>query len=193
MKRKVINLFTATMAVIALQIGALKAQPVITVNEYGTGFFGPPGGPAGLMGSAIGPDPFGAVGLFYILPFAGTPGDIVLTEGPNTQPSDLLRFDGQGRLFFWSDALPTDPPDAPADVFALPPPVGIPLVFVEAGLEGGVNGLFGYVPGPGMSGFDPSLPTYNFISDTPEPTASLLAGLGAGLIVLCRRGRMFRR
>ena len=97
----------------------------------------------------------------YTLPFtynyAASPvADIHLYEPNSTGnlvPSDLLRFtrDPNGPntlLFFYSDAsVPGDPPDAPADVLALPNPVFLYTSAAEIGLfgnpysEAGPNGF----------------------------------------------------
>jgi hypothetical protein len=149
----------------------------LTVDEFGGG--GLPSGPV--------LDPIsGTVTLAYTLPFAGTTGDVVLTEpATQNQSSDILRFDGAGHLFFFSDA---DPADAPADVGVPVPFGGNITILAETGPEGGPNGLLGYTPTPGMPGFDPSAPTYNFISDpVPEPSTWAMVATGAASLIVFRR------
>jgi hypothetical protein len=145
--------------------------------------------------------PFSTGPLTYHLGYTSTAGDIVLTEGTlaNTT-SDLLRFDAQGNVVVFSDLEPGEPSPDLADVTALPPPNTGFLTLAEngpgggPGLEGGINGLFGYTPAPG-SGL-PGAPivgaapvTLNFISDVPEPSSWALMLLVAGLALLIRRRR----
>src|SRR5438105_3347028 len=90
----------------AITGSSASAQLLITVDELGKGNFN--GNP---LISGIGVDPVSGIStLFYRLPFAGTPGDVVLLEpGPiPQQTSDILRFDGQGTLYFFSEREATD-------------------------------------------------------------------------------------
>jgi len=104
-------------------------------------------------------------------PYVGTTGDVVLLEPQTGRPSDLLRFNGDGTVMFYSDVSPTDPADSLADV-------GLPCQFYtnmfvayEVGPEGS-NGL-AYTPVPGGPGWDPNYPvTFNFLSDVP-PTITI--------------------
>jgi hypothetical protein len=155
------------------------SSQIITVDENGNGFIGTNALPFG-----VGTEPFSGLStLFYTLPFQGNRGDVVLFDIPG-QTADLLRFDGNFKLFFFSDADAANPPDALADfVGAFPSPFPAPaltLVFPETGPEAGPNGLFGYNPGINDPGYNTTGPTYNFISDAavvPEPgSLALLAG-----------------
>jgi hypothetical protein len=183
---KVLAVFGFTSA-IALTTALGQGGPLITVDELGNGNFN--GQPLPSFQSA---DPFsGIVTLTYRLPFPGTPGDVQLFE-PNTagtnQLSDVIRFDGQGNLYFFSEREPTDvPPFDPADVQQLPGPVpGIQSVaFLEVGPEGN-NGLF-YNPAGGLPGDNSAGATYHFISDIPEPSVSALAMLGGAVLILLQR------
>jgi hypothetical protein len=162
-----------------------------TIDENGPALLS---NPAGFSQGLYKPDPIsGIVGWYY--PLAGTPsvpGDVVLLESqaPSGAPSDLLRFDGTGGVYFFSDE--DGPPFANADVPVMPQPIN-PVVINEVGPEGN-NGAF-YVPGPGQPGYDLSgiLPgiQYNIISDSPVPepasAALLLAGAGLGLLNAARR------
>ena len=185
--------FTTVLAVISLiaTIAVTKASaqggPLITVDELGNGNFN--GVP---LPSSLQVEPFsGILTLAYQLPFPAVPGDVQLFEsGPQpTAPSDVLRFDGNFTLYFFSeretsDVAPFDPADA-----GLPAPVAaLPVVnLVESGPEGN-NGAF-YIPGNGPGG-DSTNPSYNFQSDVtvPEPGAATLVGVSlVGLLAIIRR------
>jgi MYXO-CTERM domain-containing protein len=138
--------------------------------------------------------------LTYDLGYTSTAGDIVVTEPgtPNNAPSDILRFDANGNVTVFSDLESTDPSPDLADVTALPTPSTNAVFLLEngpggaPGVEGGVNGLFGYTPPAGTPGSGPASlgpVTFNFISDVPEPSSWGLAVLGLGLALLIRRRR----
>ena len=152
------------------------AGPIL-VDEFGTGigtlgpgFIAPDPGPGGLP----------AV-LTYLLPFAGVVGDVLLV-GTSEGLSDVVRFNGNGTLIFYSDNVPTF--DAPADTPAPPAVLYSNLVIIqEIGPEGNNQAI--YTPLSGQPGFNAGFaPTYTFISDgrIPEAPPSLL--LGTGLITL---------
>jgi hypothetical protein len=135
----------------------------------------------------------------YHLGYLSIPGDILIIEPgtPNNAPSDMLRFDAQGNVTVFSDVEPNDVVEL-ADVTALPPPVSPFTTVTEngpnggPGVEGGVNGLFGYTPPVGSPGASPAgaVPvTLNFISDVPEPSSWGLLILALGLGLLMRRRR----
>jgi hypothetical protein len=185
--------FTTVLAVIslisAIAVTRASAQggPLITVDELGNGSIN--GTP---LPSSLQTEPFsGVVTLAYQLPFPGIRGDVQLFEsGPQpSAQSDLLRFDGNFFLYFFSELETSDvPPFDPADV-GLPPPVaGLPTVnLLELGPEGN-NGAF-YTPGNGPGG-DLANPSYNFISDVtvPEPGTATLVGVSlVGLLAVIRR------
>src|SRR4051812_27638189 len=79
---------------------AAAAVPIITVDEYGNSLGNIAVGPGFLS-----PDPIsGFVTLTYILPFPGNAGDVILIEPSTSQPSDVIRFPGNGRMYFFSEA-----------------------------------------------------------------------------------------
>ena len=184
---KALAVFGFTSAA-ALTTALGQGGPLITVDELGNGNFN--GAP---LASGIMVDPFSGIAtLAYTLPFAGTPGDVVLLEpGPvPQQTSDILRFDGHGFLYFFSERETTDvPPFDPADVAQLPPPIAAsqPIFLQEVGPEGN-NGAF-YTPNPGDPGYEPGITglNYHFISDVPEPSIAALAMLGAGVLIFLQR------
>ena len=173
----------------AILLGLVLCGPasavLITIDEDGHGtvdgtplpfFKGPDIGPGGLLSTLhYGPS------LFLI----GTvPGDVHLTEGAGSAAVflDVIRFNGDGTVIFYSDNL--DGFDSLADT-AAPPSIAYPnLVSIpEIGPEGD-NGAF-YTPGPGNPGFSPEFAlTYHFVSDgeatadEPSPAALMLLGLG---------------
>jgi len=213
MKKVVRNLIIATVTGMIAVTTARGQLNTNTVDESGNGFYN-----GVLLPSGFFADPFNGntPGFAYVLPFnytyAGSPAaDIQVFEPGATLPSDLLRFtrnpSGPGSLlFFYSDAsVPGDPPDAPADVPALPinsaffytsgPEIGL---FGNPYSEAGPNGFL-YTAFPGMPGEDGTgvALDYTFISEpavVPEPNASLLASLGGGCLLLALRSlRTLRR
>jgi len=108
--------------------------------------------------------------LMYPLPFVGVPGDVILTESPaGGPPSDIIRFNGNSTLLFYSDPFTVDTNDCPDSLADGPAPTVLypsPVILAEVGPEGGTNGAT-YTPTPGEPGYDPSGPTYTFISDYP--------------------------
>src|SRR5262249_17899483 len=94
------------------------STPVATiiVNEYGNalgttsqGYLSNDLGPGGRKNA-----------LTYNLPFKGTQGDVLLTDQPTGVLGDVIRFNGDGTLIFYSDSSASDPADAPADTVAPP-------------------------------------------------------------------------
>lgn len=170
--------------------GRAVADVQISVDENGNGI--------GTIGRGVlAPDP-GPGGLpsvlTYTLPFAGTQGD-VLVNNPTEGVLDVIRFNGNGTLLFYSDNV--GGADSLADT---PSPPGIfyanQVTVTEVGPEG--NNGFTYTPLAGQPGFTPGGVTYTVVSDgtlttVPEPSTLLVAGVGAlGFIgyALRRRSKM---
>ena len=170
--------------------GPASAAP-IAIDEFGNGV-GTIG--RGFFATDPGPDGLPSV-LTYRLPFAGVAGDVVLREGPAfTNGSDLLRFNGNGTLVVYSvadvgEGVPEDP--GAGDVALTPGQIRLQSNFVilnEVGPEG-LNGI-SYTPNLNQPGFDSSGPTYNFVSDVPEPSTLILLASGlTGLAVRQRKQR----
>ena len=170
----------------AIRVTTASAQnPLITVDEKGNGNWN--GVP---LQSSLQLDPMsGMTTLTYLLPFPGVPGDVQLIEVNKPAPniSDIVRFDGNSHLFFFSDQ--DGPPVDLADV-GLPPPLAglLTVVVPEIGPEGN-NGAF-YNPAGGLPGDNTAGASYQFISDAvPEPTTLSLAALAGGLLIRRRRSQ----
>jgi PEP-CTERM motif len=131
--------------------------------------------------------------LTYNLPFAATQGDVRLSGISDAGAVfDVVRFNGNGTLDFYSDNVPTfdslaDTPSPPGVLY------GNQITITEVGPQGNNSAL--YTPGPGQPGFDASGPTYDLISDgaaaVPEPAS--IAILGAGLLGVAFFSRRRRR
>src|SRR5690349_13450007 len=128
-----------TAAVLAASAAPARAAFIIMVDEFGngigtrgSGFFANDPGPGGLPNV-----------LTYNLPFAGVQGDVLIVDTPGTPPLDVIRFNGDGTLIFYSDNV--DGFDAPGDT---PSPPGafytnVATIF-ETGPEG--NAIAVYTP-----------------------------------------------
>ena len=170
----------------------------ITVDENGNGSLTNTNGFNGALPASMAPDPGpggSASALTYGLldPPGLVPGDLVLTE-PNVKGiSDLIRFNPNGTLVFYSDS--GDGVDSLADQSAFP--TGLydnQLTVDEVGDEGN-NGAI-YTPTQGQPGFVAGAAgpvTYDIISDStvvPEPgSLALLATGGLPLLGFLRRRR----
>jgi MYXO-CTERM domain-containing protein len=158
---------------------------VVTVDENGHGNID--GAPISYR-LAQDPGPGGLPNvLTYGLPFSGTGGDVELLEPETSLPGDVLRFDGNGSLLFYSVGTAPNTPDL-ADQPLPPFPAGNTIELIET-----AAGDVFYTPQPGQPGYDPAtVPTYHFLSDSgptaPEPgTAWAGVVAAAGLLLLRRR------
>lgn len=191
----------AACLILAGGISAQAQNPssqLVVIDENGNGTLGLPASGLTTLTAFLSNDP-GPGGLpnvlTYKLPFATLQGDVFLTDDAPTgaiSVQDLLRFDGDGTVRFYSDSS-----DGSQDLADTP---GFPtarytntFTLAEVGPEGD-NGAF-YVPMPNQPGFDPTFnPIYRFVSDSPVPEASTSVGLGvllslASLTVFLRRRR----
>jgi hypothetical protein len=165
---------------------------VIEVDENGHLLIAGNPGPPGVRGV----DPIsGSPALVYSLPFAGNPGDLLLfptNEPPQTsQLSDIVRFEGDGNMYFFSLQHGSNDTDL-ADVPVLPPPITPNTVVNETG-SGALNRPYWIPFGTGIGG-DPTNPSiiYLFPSEIPEPSTVILVGLGpVTLLAIGRRRQRF--
>lgn len=177
------NIKIKNLALRALIVGAsvlfvttwsIKAEQLI-FDEYGNSSY--------LPGYPVNPDPTGGVPdwdvLMYDLPFAGVAGDLLIYEESSGDLGDIIRFDGNWHLIFYSSGASGI--ITPADVPYPPSPI---LGNVENATD--VGGYAYYTPTAGTPGYDLSNPTYRF-SEVPEPGTGALVALGAGLLLVVRR------
>ncbi len=188
------TLLTAAAAAALITASAVSAfaqsNNIIVLDENGNGFFN-----GTRLQYTIDPDPYSHITtLHYFLPFVGftnPPGDLVLIEGNglNGPISDILRFNGTGSVWFFSEMETNDlPPFDLADVPVLPPTMSNVVRILEVGAEG-ANGAT-YIPLPGQPGWDQFFVfRYEIISDVPEPATCMLAGLGFLLVAMKVRAR----
>jgi hypothetical protein len=175
---------------LVLSMTAVAAAPIIIlVDEFGNSLINDVPG-QGFSSNDPGPGGLPNV-LTYNLPFAGVQGDVGLFDDCGCGVLDVLRFNGDGTLIFYSDN--EDGFDSPGDTDAPPSDAYLnSIVLPEFGDEG-FNGTI-YQPFDGDPGFDPSNPTYVFFSDgsfVPEPGSlpMVAAGLGALSYVYIRGKR----
>jgi hypothetical protein len=126
----------------------------------------------------------GITGLYYNLGTPSQQGDLLILEPTTFETNDMLRFDGHGGVFFFSDLEPNDPNPDLADVPQIPLVIqGNSAVIIEVGPEGNNGAL--WAPPPGFAGDDTSglFPgiQYNIISDIPEPNSLGLLLIGAAV------------
>ncbi len=173
--------FLGPVLVALLSCGPARgAGLTIAVDEYGDG--------VGTIGpGTLRPDP-GPGGLpsvlTYTLPFNEVVGDVEIRDAEGL--SDVIRFNGNSTLDFYSATGPGQPAVSPADT-PTPPLVSYPNLVSGPEFEMGGRSFALYTPLPGQPGYNPDAqPTYLFGSDgdptgpMPEPS-SLLMGATAAL------------
>ena len=175
------------LAASATSVFALGA--ILTIDEAGDAYLTP----SQLFPYTIGTDPISGLStLEYTLPFAGVAGDVLLQEPGGSAISDVLRFDGDFHVFFFSEV------EAGQAQLA---DVGLPSTFITPNVtiaESGTEGVFTYAyytPTSTQPGYKPASPgmEYYIISDVPEPSVMMLGGLGGGLLLFLRSRRQARR
>ena len=177
------KIFSAVVLV-ALPFVSASAASVITVDESGNSLpfhLGPDPGPGGLPST-----------LIYTLPFAGVVGDVELIEPETGIPGDVLRFNGDSTLIFYSMGTAPNTPDL-ADEPRPPFPVPNTVILAE-----GADESASYTPTAGQPGFDATAsPTFHFVSNdltaVPEPSSialSILSATGLFLAAVRRRKRL---
>jgi hypothetical protein len=176
-----------------LSLSVFAQTNLLTLDENGNGFIN-----STPLTYSVALDPnTGMSTLRYDLPFAGTPGVLILTNNaePGNIISDLLIFDGTNHVFFYSDQdFSGGGSPSLADVgipISFANPGSVTAVIPEVGIEGNNGGTyfaqFSFDPGWGGAGAD----SYTITSDVPvvpEPSTVALAALGAvGLLFFRRR------
>ena len=135
--------------------------------------------------------------LIYTLPFLGVQGDVLIADvfftfgdACNFAVCDVVRFNGDGTLIFYSDNIdgfdaPADTTGKPATLYANQKTCFDFFVCGEFGPEGNNRSI--YTAAASEPGFNAAFaPTFIFISDVPEPGTWLLI-LGGGALLLVRR------
>lgn len=150
----------------------------ISVDQFGDGSVNGQPLPSSLTND---PGPGGEDGvLTYALPFAATQGDVALLD-PNFDsiPLEIIRFNGDGTLIFYAG---NDP--ASLAYVSAPPSADYANIALASDTGPEASNYAVYTPTIGQPGYDPSLPTYEFLNGTasPEPgTAGLLSATLLGL------------
>lgn len=193
------NLIGLIVLLAGLMPSVTRAQnnPLITVDENGTGTLVFPGGGTFVSPGVLAPDP-GPGGLPLALTYnlLGPPGlvagDLVILEPGNSITSDIIRFNPAGTgaqaypasLVFYSDNV--DGADALADTGFPPTLYANSLAVTEVGPEG--NNGFTYTPSASQPGFIPGFGvTYHIISDVPEPGVAVVTMLIGGVMIRRRQ------
>ena len=166
---------------------AFSQSLFISVDEFGAGTAN--GNPLTWQTNVV--EPFsGMATLSYNLPFPGVRGDVSIADSYGAV-SDIIRFDGNFHLFFFSDLGINDPPISLADVGIPGPNAFAPTVYYnEVTLPSGAEGLFGYTPtfnDPGAN--TTGAVVYDFISDIPEPSPLAMLAGGLGMLGFVQRRR----
>jgi hypothetical protein len=170
-----------------LQVTENPLDPLNQLNGvFHPGFLQNDPGPGGLPNA-----------LTYTTPAGLVVGDLLIHE-PSGQESDLIRWNDNATLVFYSDLPQGEPPEIPPDAADIGLPTGSypnGLSVIETGVLGypysetGWNGYV-YTPLAGQPGYNPAAPgsTYIIISDVPEPTSLMLVVVGlVGALMIRRR------
>ncbi len=181
---------------LALGLAAITVRAQVAANisldENGHGSFNG----VAFTGALVPVDPSGGVAgpvLLYTVPAAAgqlTIGDVRIIETGTTNTSDQIRFWSNNTVIFYSGREAGETNFDLADTSGLPNVLlpNAPAV-VETGVEGNNFALYTPLIGPGGSNpganGNPAT-TYSFISDVPEPSTVILAGLSGGLLLLAR-------
>ncbi|MGA2140181.1 MAG: PEP-CTERM sorting domain-containing protein [Verrucomicrobiia bacterium] len=159
----------------------------LQIDENGNGLLNGADHPGFLQDD---PGPGGlANALTYTTPAGLVAGDLYLDEPDTLTVSDLIRWNNNATLVFYSE-IPEmgENPDIADIGLAMTQYPPVALVW-EEGSEG--NNGYTYIPSPGGPGYDPSnpdhQPTYIIISDIPEPGTVALVGLSlVGFLAVIR-------
>jgi hypothetical protein len=176
------KLFLLTLAIFISGLTTQGQTVVFNYDEFGNNT----GNGSPQTSGTVGMDPnSGLTTLRYATSGNPVPGDVVILE-PNSSGSDIIRFGGDGFMYFFSD---TDDPGAPSLADGpFPQTLLANNLFFSESTVGGQTGLFNYSPGSGEPGQQSGFTTtYNFVSDGVIPEPSVLALITAGgLMILCR-------
>jgi hypothetical protein len=124
----------------------------------------------------------GLTTLQYTLPFAGTAGDVLFRESATGSATDLLRFDGNSHVYFFS----TDGIGTPAYVPVLPAAISPSQGPFTLQLSGGQLGYQYYSPTSGQPGYNPGT-IFSVIVSVPEPGTLAFGALGGVMLLLKSR------
>jgi len=173
------------LTVASILLATQASGATITVDEFGNGsiLLTVPIPLPFRIGNDPGPGGLNNV-LIYTLPFGGIQGDVLLND-PGIGVLDVIRFNGDGTLIFYSDNI--DGFDAPADT---PSPPGIlypnTVTLTEVGPEGNARATYAPTANqPGFGMFVGQATTYVFVSDgqIPEPGTMCLMGVGLAILI----------
>jgi hypothetical protein len=135
-------------------------------------------------------DPFlGVPSLSYPVSSNASPGDVrIYDDAAQSVLSDVIRFDGHGHLFFYSQLQPGETPEL-ADVPQLPPLAPqLPFVSItETNFLHGGMGVDYLIPATSaLPGADGTTVEFLFITEVPEPAPAFLLPICAGLLLIGR-------
>ena len=168
------HFLAASIAIITGAVLSARAQTAVSVDEFGIG---------AINGNSLSSQSAGSHGLQYSLPYVTVPGSVeILDPLAGNQISDVIIFTNTS-LFFQSDSQ--GGAHSPADVSAFTIDT-TQIVQIQEQVSGG-NSFATYTPTIGMPGYSSLNPTYDFISDVPEPGCCLLMAGGGAVLLFLRR------